>query len=253
MSQLVDIFDIPFQTERKETKEDRQQRLRDSKDIQKLAEKFISNKTERNFNALVKRCNWGLRSFIHDMTGNDYDTDNIISMTLEHVWFGIDTFKPEIGKFSTWMYTIAYNDTLRYFNNNGMREKLNIVPVDISEIYGDVGDDEDERSFDCGPYDTIPDDMYFDGKNLIPVTRERISSEIYDASVECIGYLPDNLRIVMWERYVEKKTVAQIAKDNNISVFSVQNWLFKGKKCLFDEVKCRYPKLYDIYVETLTC
>ena len=54
----VDIFDIGFQTA-KETSEERKQRLKDAKDIQKLADKFISDRTERSFSLLMKRCNWG--------------------------------------------------------------------------------------------------------------------------------------------------------------------------------------------------
>lgn len=248
----IDIFDIGFQTA-KEIPEERKQRLKDAKDIQKLADKFISDRTERSFSLLMKRCNWGLRAFIYGMVGNDYDTDNVMSTTMEHVWFGIDTFKSEIGKFSTWLYTIAYNDTVRYLKNNGLREKLNIVPMDISDIYGDVCDDDDETSqgFDFGPVETIADNMYFNGKELVPITRSSVKSDIYDASVECLGYLPDHLRIVMTERFVNRKKVDQIAEDNNIPKTSVNNWIIKGRQCLFNEVKNRHPELYDIYNETI--
>lgn len=250
MPDKIDIFDVSFQTECYDSIEKRQSK-KDAKDIQKLAEKFMNDRTEKSFNALVKRCDWGLKSFVGSMTGNRYDTDSAISVTLERVWFNINTYNPETAKFSTWLYTIAYNTTIQYLKNKGVNNKLNVVSVDVSDMYHDSSDDEENINiYNSDPYEFMSENMYFNGKCIVPITKNEIKSEIYDASVECIEYLPDHLRIVMKERYVNKKNARQIAEDNNMTLFSVQNWLLKGKRCLSDEVKFRYPDLYDIYCET---
>ena len=36
----------------------------ENNDIQILAKRFIDDHSERNFNALMKRCSWGLKSYI---------------------------------------------------------------------------------------------------------------------------------------------------------------------------------------------
>ena len=251
MPDKIDIFDVPFQTECCDSIEKRQNK-KDAKDIQKLAEMFMIDRTEKSFNALVKRCDWGLKSFVGSMTGNGYDTDSVISVTLERVWFNINTYNPETAKFSTWLYTIAYNTTIQYLKNKGVNNKLNVVPVDLSDMYRDVTDEEESTNIsNSDPYELMSDNMYFNGKCIVPITKSEIKSEIYDASVECMEYLPDHLRIVMKERYINKKNARQIAEDNDMTLFSVQNWLLKGKRCLFDEVKFKYPDLYNIYCETL--
>jgi DNA-directed RNA polymerase specialized sigma24 family protein len=83
--------------------------------------------------------------------------------------------------------------------------------------------------------------------------RERILSEFYDASVKSIDYLPDNLRIVMYDRLVNQKKIDDIAIDNNIPVSSVKNWLRKGKLELQEIIKNKYTDLYDMYMEAGIC
>ena len=70
----------------------------ENNDIQILAKRFIDDHSERNFNALMKRCSWGLKSYIFGITGNKDDTENILSITMEHVYFRINSFIFSIGK-----------------------------------------------------------------------------------------------------------------------------------------------------------
>ena len=53
MSEVNDIFDLAPATEIKE------KRKKAEKDINNLAIKFISEPTERNFELLMRRVNWG--------------------------------------------------------------------------------------------------------------------------------------------------------------------------------------------------
>ena len=56
------------------------------KNIEKLAENFMNERTERNFSKLMNRCKWGLRSYIFDIVKNNEATDDIISKTMEHIY-----------------------------------------------------------------------------------------------------------------------------------------------------------------------
>ena len=229
--------------------EQKKKKKEDNKDIQLLAEKFIEDHSEKNFNALMKRCSWGLRTYIFGMTGSKEDTENILSITMEHVYFRIDSFKDDAGKFSTWMYRIAHNDTVTYFRSGGYKSKINIVNIDLSDVDERIVSSDEWCTFDDMLSDEEIENMSFDGKEFKTYTKSKVLSDIYDASIECMGYLPDHLRVVMKERYINQKKVDIIAEENKISSASVKNWIRKGCSELANEVKLRNKELYSIFDE----
>ena len=229
--------------------EQRKKQKDDNKDIQLLAKKFIEDHSEKNFNALMKRCSWGLRTYIFGMTGSKEDTENILSITMEHVYFRIDSFKDDIGKFSTWMYRIAHNDTVTYFRSGGYKSKINTVNIDLSDVHERIVSSDEGCTFDDMLSDEEIENISFDGKEFKTYTKSKVLSDIYDASIKCMGYLPDHLRIVMKERYINQKKVDMIAEENKISSASVKNWIRKGCSELANEVKNRNKDLYNIFDE----
>ena len=229
--------------------EQRKKQKADNKDIQLLAKKFIEDHSEKNFNALMKRCSWGLRTYIFGMTGSKEDTENILSITMEHVYFRIDSFKDDVGKFSTWMYRIAHNDTVTYFRSGGYKSKINTVNIDLSDVHERIVSSAEGCTFDDMLSDEEIENMSFDGKEFKTYTKSKVLSDIYDASIEYMGYLPDHLRIVMKERYINQKKVDMIAEENKISSASVKNWIRKGCSDLANEVKHRNKELYSIFDE----
>ena len=229
--------------------EQRKKQKADNKDIQLLAKKFIEDHSEKNFNALMKRCSWGLRNYIFCMTGSKEDTENILSITMEHVYFRIDSFKDDAGKFSTWMYRIAHNDTVTYFRSGGYKSKINTVNIDLSDVHERIVSSDEDCTFDDMLSDEEIENMSFDGKEFKTYTKSKVLSDIYDASIECMGYLPDHLRIAMKERYINQKKVDTIAEENKISSASIKNWIRKGCSELANEVKNRNKELYNIFDE----
>jgi RNA polymerase sigma factor (sigma-70 family) len=229
--------------------EQRKKQKNDNKDIQLLAKRFIEDHSEKNFNALMKRCSWGLRTYIFGMTGSKEDTENILNITMEHVYFRIDSFKDDVGKFSTWMYRIAHNDTVTYFRSGGYKSKINTVNIDLSDVHERIVSSDEGCTFDDMLSDEEIENMSFDGKEFNTYTKSKVLSDIYDASIECMGYLPDHLRIVMKERYINKKKVDTIAEENKISSASVKNWIRKGCSELANEIKNRNKELYNIFDE----
>ena len=229
--------------------EQRKKQKNDNKDIQLLAKKFIEDHSEKNFNALMKRCSWGLRTYIFGMTGSKEDTENILSITMEHVYFRIDSFKDDAGKFSTWMYRIAHNDTVTYFRSGGYKSKINTVNIDLYDVHERIVSFDEGCTFDDMLSDEEIENMSFDGKEFKTYTKSKVLSDIYDASIEYMGYLPDHLRVVMKERYINQKKVDMIAEENKISSASVKNWIRKGCSDLANEVKHRNKELYSIFDE----
>lgn len=220
----------------------------DSK-IQKLAMNFIQHRDNITFTALVNVINWGLRKQIYDIVKNNSITDEILSKTLENIYYKCDRYNPKKANFSTWIYKIAYNNSLKYIQE---QEKINylVYGEDISNIY-----DSELKTSETEDYD---DRLLCKGSELVDIIfkkienpdvykKERVVSEMYEALVDCIQFLPDNLKMVMHERFINSKKIEDIALDNNVPVSSVKNWLRKGKTVLKKTVKKKYSNLYFMY------
>lgn len=219
------------------------------KNIQKLALAFIESPTEENFGKLCERINWGLRGYIYKIVKDDSATTEVLTKTLENIYYKRDQFNTEIAQFSTWMYRIALNNSLKYIQEQ-TRNKHNLIDVDFEELYDSTICTDADKT---GPADSYSIDSDL---NLVKENgkwkqygKEEIISEFYDASVQCIDYLPDNFRVVLHERLVNSKKLDDIAYDNNIPISSVKNWLRKGRIALQEIIKERHPILYDMYAD----
>lgn len=222
------------------------------RNIQKLAVNFMNDPTEMNFKFLCDRINWGLRSHIFKIVQDDAATTEVLSKTLENIYFKRDQFNPEIAKFSTWMYKIALNNSLKYMLEKKTDSRK--VNIDFEDLYDStVYDDDDESSAvdSFGSYTSSTDtiDIIYKKNQYLTYDKERVISDFYDASVKCIDYLPDNLRIVMYDKLIKQKKINDIAYDNNIPVTSVKNWLRKGRSELQSVIKDKYTDLYNMYME----
>jgi DNA-directed RNA polymerase specialized sigma24 family protein len=92
--------------------------------------------------------------------------------------------------------------------------------------------------------------MLFNGTGYTVYNKEKILSDLYDASIDCINYLPEICRIVMTERYINKRKVEDIAKMNNMTKINVKNIIIRSRRLLNAEVQKRYSDLYNIYINS---
>lgn len=256
----LDLNDMPSATKRfdliqAEPVVQKKSRKKKEKSIDKLAETFLEDSNERNFFNLTSRIKWGLRSYIYGIVNDNNAVDDVMSRTLEQIYFKKHLFKNDVAKFSTWVYGIAYYYAIKYLKDIEIcRTRINCVDGDISDmyekyIYEDTESDQDCGEF-CGYTDESDIDLLFNGAECIMYSKEKIASDIYDASIDCIQYLPDKCRLVIKERYINQKKVEDIAIQNNFSVYDVKNWLVKARKLLKAEVKKRYSDLYNVYLKS---
>lgn len=212
---------------------------------------FVEQRTDKSFNALVDSITWGLRKYIYDIVKNNNAVDEILCKTLENIYFKCDLYDPTKARFTTWMYRIAYNNSLKYIQE---RDKIGFLECseDISNIYDSelkIDTDDDDDRLLCNGSEFV--DIFFKSCEKPEVyKKERVLCEIYDASVDCIRYLPDNLRMVIYERFIKSKKIEDIATDNNVPLSSVKNWLRRGKIVLKETVKERYSGLYYMYTNS---
>lgn len=244
------IFDVGLKVS--ELSKKKVEKPKKEKNIQKLALKFIEDPSEVNFANLCERINWGLRSYIFKIVNDDDATTEVMSKTLENIYFKRDQFKPEVAQFSTWMYRIAFNNALKY--NQAKTAHGTRVNVDFADLYDStVTNDGDETSNIDSYTESDKSELIYKNGTYIKYDKERVITEFYDASVKSIQDLPDNLRVVMYDRLINQKKIDDIAYDNNIPVSSVKNWLRKGKNELQEIIKNNHPALYDMYMEMVAC
>ena len=222
------------------------------KNIQKLALQFVNDPSEKTFNPLAERLNWGLRKHIFKIVQNNEVTDELILKTFEDIWTKYNQFDKERGQFSSWAYGIARNNALLYLQEQKAHRNHHIG-IDISDLYDSTFNSESEKST---PYEDEMDNVAyndeFDGiidenGNLVAINKNTLIDNMADASIKCIDYLPDNYRLVLREQLVNKKKINQIAEDNNIPMTTIVNWLYKGKIKLQEVVKDKYKNLYESY------
>jgi len=109
---------------------------------------------------------------IRKMTLSHDDADDLLQNTFMKAWLNIDMFRGE-AKLSTWLFRIAYNETITFLNKENAR---NTISIDA------------EDSFIA---DRFASDEYFDGDALQIKLQNAIAA------------LPDKQRLVFNARYYE--------------------------------------------------
>lgn len=247
-SNINTITDLSVSSIAQDTASNKPTKKKKEKNIQKLALAFINNPTESNFGLLCERINWGLRSYIFKIVNDDDATTDVLTRTFENIYFKRDQFDPTKAQFSTWMYRIALNNSLKYIQEKKMHGQH--IGVDFSDLYDSTLCMEPDETTNTEAF-TVSDEtdiMVVDGKYQV-YDKERIISEMHDASINCIGMLPDNLKVVMKEKLLNNKKIYEIAYDNQIPISSVKNWLRRGRIELAEKVKQNYTELYNMYIE----
>lgn len=211
-------------------------------DIQELANKFFMTRSEEDFQNLYNRMYWSLKAYItKNFIKNNYDDcEDVIIGVLEKVWTKIDLYDPIKANFSTWLYKVAMNDSLLFLKGKS-RENNKKYDTDISDLYSSLiakgGADafivQEEK--EC----SINDDL---GLNK---TYYEIVDDFYDASIKCINKLPDNFRLALTEKLINKKSIEQIAYDNQIKKTTIVNWLYQGRQELKKIIKKEHKDLYE--------
>lgn len=218
------------------------------RDMQVLALRFQQYRNDANFGDLVERVNYGLHCYINKIVKDVDGTADVFTKTIEAIYTKIDQFDPKRGNFSTWMYKIAYHNAIKHVKGEDKMcshyEKLN---VDVSDMYDSKNKGTENTFQDSGVDLADVCDYIVTGSKVTPYTKERLLTEIYDASIKSIDDLPDNLRLAMTERLKNKKKIKDIALDNDVPESTLKNWIIMGRKELCKIIKVKYPELYSVY------
>lgn len=161
-------------------------------DEKEMVERLMDEKTRRRafeqmVNHFSRRLYWQIRHVvvIHE------DADDVLQNTFVRAWRALDTFKGE-AKLSTWLYRIAYNESITLLNRR--RNELSLDAED---------DDEEGRE---AAYMQLESDPYFDGDETQRLLEEAVCR------------LPDKQRAVFKMKYYDEMKYEEMSEVTDTSI-----------------------------------
>jgi RNA polymerase sigma-70 factor (ECF subfamily) len=176
------------------------------KNIQVLAESFISTRDERAFKFLYERVRPGVLNHCYTILKDFELAEDAFLNAMSKVWQKIDQYDNERGNFSTWCYNIARNESLLL-----LKSRSRYVTQTSEEIEISSAKEEEKNS----TYE-IEDDPLWDflsgGTDI---------DEVYENVIEEIRDLPVIYRDIMIDREINGMKYKDIADKYGIKKRSI--------------------------------
>lgn len=169
---------------------------------------FQQNDNIESFTILVKKYKNPLMNFVHKFVGDYEVAADIVQDTMIRVFKRKDSFKP-IGKFSTWIYTIAGNLAKTELQR---KRKFGALSLDA------LSDDEDK------PFQ-IEDNRYRPDVEVI----NKLTDEMI---MEAIQKIPPIFREILILRDIQELSYEEISEITNIPNGTIKSRLNRGRSHL---------------------
>ena len=177
--------------------------------IQELSEIVHKEEhTEREYNELAALIYPKLRFFVWKFCKNEIDTEEALHFALVKIFKNICKYTPCSGRFTTWAFTIARNETLYYLD----RKNKDIPPyIEISSLFVDS---------------KYNDNLSFLEKN----NNHNEVTDIFNSTISEIYNLEDELlKNIAIDKMVNNEKVKEIAEKYGIPENTVKTKLRKAR------------------------
>ena len=189
--------------------------------IQKIAYKFTNDTiTEKERNELATLIYPKLKFYIWKFCKNNDDTEEALQWTLKKIFKNVSKFDFNRGRFTTWIYTIARNETLFYLH---VKNKVSYVNIENGSTLRSTMQETDDMS-----------DVEGDFQSLYNITL----SEIY-------GIEDTLLKNIAIDKMINKDKVKNIASRYDINENTVKTKLRKVRIDLKDKILNTHPSFKE--------
>jgi RNA polymerase sigma-70 factor (ECF subfamily) len=178
------------------------------KNIQRLAEDFITQKTDKSFKNLFDRLRPGVLNHCYLILKEQELAEDAFLNTMAKIWTKIEQYNDDRGNFSTWCYNIARNESLLLLKSRkkyNSRTDIEIEFLSEKNTIGDMG----------GVYNMEEDFSY------AFMSEENDMDVIYESVLSEIRELPDLYRDIMIDREINNMKYKDIAEKYGIKKRSI--------------------------------
>lgn len=189
--------------------------------IQEISELLLTDQlTEAHRNELATLIYPKLKYYIWRFCKNDIDTEEALQWTLKKIFKNVSQFDYTKGRFTTWIYTIARNETLFYLHQ---LKKTTHYSIDTTYAIYDTSDDFSEERANFNDID-----------------------DIYNTAIIEINAISDPLlKNIAIDKMINGKKVKQIALDYSINENTVKTKLRKIRADIKSTVLKKNPQLEE--------
>jgi RNA polymerase sigma-70 factor, ECF subfamily len=168
------------------------------------------------FSELVDRYKRGIANFIGASVRSAPDVSDLSQETFLRAYAHLDTFNPQLGRFSTWIYQIARNVVRTHLGKSQRRVQTQELP-------------EDQTLENALP------DLSVESDPAGGILRAEAERELREALAD----LPERTRTVLALRYFDNMEYHVIASTLGLSLGNVKTLIHRGKIALAKKMQER--------------
>jgi len=192
------------------------------KNIQVLAENFISHRDNKSFKCLYDRVRPGVLNHCYTILKDVELAEDAFMNSMAKVWEKIEQYDLSRGNFSTWCYNIARNESLLLLKS---RKKY------VSKSSEDLELDSTQNGETTGFHDVETDPLwqfFFQSPNI---------DELYDQIVDEIRELPVLYKDIMIDREINGMKYKDIADKYDIKKRSIATRIRRARTKIKNKIE----------------
>lgn len=192
-----------------------------------LTENFLTTRSDNDFAVLYNKIKPGLTSYVYKIVKDREMAEDIAVNTLTKMWTKIEQYNPSYG-ITTWLYRIAFNDSLGYIKKRNQTTSLNKLSeygVEVS-LEGSVSNTLKSAIHE---YEQMTEQDYLDEDDAL--------QDKYVKTLEAMQNLKVMYRDILVDRMMKHMKYDQLAVKYKLPLQTIKNRIRRGKALIVEAVE----------------